>query len=191
MENLRRKMMGLPLLTPTPVPVANTTVPEADNVTIIANVSASASEFPSPSQALQASEFESSSVVDVTVAPDGSVGSTASESDSASVTVTPTPQPTKDLGAIRAEEDKAMMAPLVNWAQESLKRHRIKAAKIEFYIDLLERVAQQGSQVLAQMLGSRTSELFRDSEFMPPERREQLLMEINVLKPFVDAFFEE
>jgi hypothetical protein len=186
MENLRRKMMGLPLLTPTPVPTANATAEDSVNASVSVNVSASASASPS---SVQASQSDPSVVADVTVGPDGSL--MGSSSESAADSVSPTPVPTKDIGTIRAEEDKAMIAPLVEWAQESLKRHRIKAAKVEFYIELLERVARQGSQVLAQMLGARTSELFKDSEFLPPERREQLLMEINVLKPFVDAFFEE
>ncbi len=45
-------------------------------------------------------------------------------------------------------------------------------------------------QVIARMAGAHSSELLRGIEFMPIERREQLIMEYNVLKEFVAVLME-
>ena len=69
------------------------------------------------------------------------------------------------------------------------KRVELKVAKLQYYLDMLEDIEEMGSSIVAERINEATVELMRGNRFLKKEKRENLLMKINILNELIEKLF--
>ncbi len=137
-----------------------------------------------------AADVNASLAVDATVS-DASTDLVAdSQTNDTVVSATPTQEELEEqLSEKRRLEDEELVAPLLDRVNDALRYLELRTEKVKFYKELLEKLAKQGNQVIAQMHGSLQGQLVREGVFLSAEAREVIAMKISVLSHFIEHLF--
>jgi hypothetical protein len=89
-----------------------------------------------------------------------------------------------------AEVDHVSMSAARSEIEASLRQHKVTVSKLDYLSSLLKDIDHYGSSIVAERMNDVTMELLRGHQFLSMDRRQELLMQVNILNDLVKVLLE-